>query len=269
MTPERPDDGWSSLAAWYDAKQGETGDLWHRALIDPGLVARIGDVAGLRLLDVGCGNGYLARRFAAAGATVVAVDATEAMVERARARGDAGGRVAYLNGDASALPSLESGTFDLAYSNMALMDMADAAGVLREIGRLLREDGRFVATLSHPCFDNGLDSTWLVEKFPRGTTTVGRVMRTYREPFRSEVPWNAGEEGPRYTGAYHRPLSWYAHALSEAGFVIESLDEPTPLPEMLGGASVEGPWIVKVPLHLVIGARRRREPLRPGAGSAP
>ncbi len=269
MAPEPVDDGWADLAEWYDLKQGDTGDLWHRALIDPPLLARIGDVADRHLLDVGCGNGYLARRLASAGATVVGVDVTPQVIERARARGDAGGRVSYLCANAARLPELASGSFDLAYSNMALMDMADAAGAIGEVGRLLRPGGRFVAALSHPCFDNGLDSSWLAERFPREGTRVGRVMRSYREPFRSEVPWQVDEGSPRFTGSYHRPLSWYAGALSDAGLLIESLDEPAPLAEMLGGASVEGPWIAKVPLHLVIGARSIPARIRPGAGSAP
>ncbi|HEV2359820.1 MAG TPA: hypothetical protein VGZ23_19695 [bacterium] len=53
---------WEAMAAWYDAKQGDDGDLWHRTLIDPALLRVVGPVAGRRLLDLACGNGYLARR---------------------------------------------------------------------------------------------------------------------------------------------------------------------------------------------------------------
>jgi ubiquinone/menaquinone biosynthesis C-methylase UbiE len=267
VAEEPVDDGWSALADWYDTKQGESGDLWHRSLIDPGLLRQIGDVRGLRLLDLGCGNGYLARRLARLGATVVAVDVTAGAIDRARARGDADGRVTYRLADAAHLSELASGSFDLAYSNMALMDMPETEEALREVGRLLRPDGRFVASISHPCFDNGLDSTWLVEKSPLGRVTIGRVMRSYREPFRAEVPWAMPDGTTRRTGSYHRPLSWYARALADAGLLIEALDEPAPLPEMLGEANGEGPWIAQVPLHLVIAARAVPGRIRPGAGS--
>jgi len=57
-------DSWGRMAGWYDAKQGDTGDFWHRTLIDPTFLRVVGDVRGLYVLDLGCGNGYLSRRFA-------------------------------------------------------------------------------------------------------------------------------------------------------------------------------------------------------------
>lgn len=63
-------EAWEELAAWYDEKMGDEGDLWHRTLIDTGLLQVLGPVRGLELLDLGCGNGYLCRRFAREGARV-------------------------------------------------------------------------------------------------------------------------------------------------------------------------------------------------------
>ena len=78
--------GWDQMVEWWDAQIGEEGDLWHRALIDPPLLRLVGDVAGQRVLDLACGNGYLSRRFARQGAAVVGVDATAPIIERARTR---------------------------------------------------------------------------------------------------------------------------------------------------------------------------------------
>src|SRR5215211_149204 len=71
------------MAAWWDEKQGEEGDRWHRTLIDPVLERVLGDVEGVRVLEVASGNGYLARRFARRGARVTAGDGSEGMLERA------------------------------------------------------------------------------------------------------------------------------------------------------------------------------------------
>src|SRR5438034_10343696 len=80
-----PADSWGRMAEWYDAKQGDTGDFWHRTLIDPTFLRVVGDVRGLHVLDLGCGNGYLSRRFARGGATVVAADASSQIIDRALA----------------------------------------------------------------------------------------------------------------------------------------------------------------------------------------
>jgi 2-polyprenyl-3-methyl-5-hydroxy-6-metoxy-1,4-benzoquinol methylase len=61
--------GWDQMTDWWDENIGDEGDLWHRTLIDPPLLDLVGEVSGLHLLDLACGNGYLSRRFARQGAT--------------------------------------------------------------------------------------------------------------------------------------------------------------------------------------------------------
>lgn len=243
---------WDRLADWYDAKQGDDGDLWHRTLIDPTFLRVVGEVRGQRLLDLGCGNGYLSRRFARAGADVVGVDASAPVIARAKAREAKNPLgIRYLASDATQRIPLESETFDIVASNMVLMDMEDAEGAIREAARVLRSGGRFVASLSHPCFDQGPSSTWIMERSFR-TTRVWRKIGRYRHPFADEMPWGI-EDRTVTTIGYHRPLSWYARVLREAGFLIRSLEEPEPTKEFIEG-SPQGPFVVEIPLHLVIEA---------------
>jgi ubiquinone/menaquinone biosynthesis C-methylase UbiE len=248
-------DSWERLAEWYDEKQGDTGDLWHRTLIDPTFVRVVGDIRGLRVLDLGCGNGYLSRRFAREGAKVVAVDASAPIVDRARTRESREPLgVEYHVANAARLEFLPAATFDLVACNMALMDIEDAAGAIREVARVLRADGRFVASLSHPCFDQGPSSTWLFERFFR-STKVWRKIERYRAPFADEIPWEMTPGKIVTTTGYHRPLSWYAHALRDAGFLIQSLEEPSPSEEFVK-TSPQGRYVADIPLHLVIEAVR-------------
>ena len=95
---------------------------------------------GERILDLGCGDGALTARLVEAGAMVVGVDASEAMVAAARARGlDArvmdGGRLSFTD------------EFDAVFSNAALHWMRDLEGVCRGAFRALQPGGRFVAEL--------------------------------------------------------------------------------------------------------------------------
>jgi ubiquinone/menaquinone biosynthesis C-methylase UbiE len=245
--------GWDQMADWWDEHLGDEGDLWHRALIDPPLLRLVGDVHGLRVLDLACGNGYLSRRFARQGATVIGVDANAPIVERARlreAREPLG--ITYYVGDAAQLALPDHATFDIVVCNMALMDIEDAAGAIQEVARVLRPRGRFVASQAHPCFDKMATSGWAIERiYP--DTTIWRKMSRYREVAVAEVPWQRIPDRVVYTRAYHRPLSWYVCALRAAGLLIAALEEPEPTEEFLAG-SEQGPWIAEIPLHCVLEA---------------
>ena len=246
---------WEAMAEWYDAKQGDDGDLWHRALIDPPLIRLIGPADGLRVLDLACGNGYLARRFARMGARVIGVDASAPIVERARRRESRSPLgITYHVGDATRLDMVDGGSVDVVMCNMALMDIEDAAGAIREASRVLRPGGRLVASLSHPCFDIVDASAWVIERADF-TTTIWRKVRRYRELSAGQVPWRTGDDHLAHTPGYHRPLSWYFRTLRGAGFVITGFEEPEPTDEFLA-ESPSGPWIAEIPMHCVIEARK-------------
>jgi ubiquinone/menaquinone biosynthesis C-methylase UbiE len=247
---------WEAMAEWYDRKQGDTGDLWHRSLIDPSLLKLVGRVAGLAVLDLACGNGYLARRWAREGARVVGVDASAAVIARARAReaGEPLG-VEYRVADAARLDGVPDGAFDLVASNMAMMDIPDAAGAMREAARVLRPEGRFVFSISHPCFDLMSRSAWQVE-YHVDRPAVWRKVTQYRQPYEEDVPWRVDEHRTFPTRGFHRPLAWYFAQLHSSGFAVEELDEPAPGEELVRD-SPQGPWIAQIPLHLVLACRKR------------
>lgn len=250
--------GWDTMAGWRDQRMGETGDLWHRAIIDPTLLAVIGPVQGLRVLEIGCGSGYLSRRFASAGAQAVGIDASAPTIgiARARERADPKG-VRYEILDASHLDGLGARSFDLVVANMALMDIPDVAGTVCEAARVLDRRGRFVFSISRPCFDLDAQSMWVVElaQTPSGAfaNTVWRKVSEYRNEIRRPVPWHVSETETVFTDSYHRTLSTYSRYLREAGLAITRLEEPAPLPEALEG-SPQGPMIAEIPLHLVVEA---------------
>ena len=245
--------GWEQMAEWWDNKLGDDGDLWHRTLIDPPVFKLVGEVSGERVLDLACGNGYISRRFARAGAEVIGVDANAAIVERARAREAREPLgITYHVSDAAQLPMLEDCSFDLVVCNMALMDIADAAGAVGEVARVLVPQGRFIASIAHPCFDKMETSGWVIEHmYP--TTTIWRKMSRYRELAVEHIPWPKAGDPPIITLAYHRPLSWYFQAFRAAGLVVASLEEPEPTEECKA-SDQQGSWVAEIPLHCVFEA---------------
>lgn len=95
---------------------------------------------GERILDLGCGDGWLTARLAAGGSQVVGVDSDAGMVEAARARG-----LTVLHQDAAKL-SVDA-QFDAAFSNAALHWMVDQEGVVAAVRAALVPGGRFVAEM--------------------------------------------------------------------------------------------------------------------------
>ena len=101
---------------------------------------------GRLTLDVGCGEGRVARDLRDAGHTVVGVDPSETMIAAAREADPDG---TYVLADAVALPFPDAHA-DVAVAFMSLMDMDDMAGALCEVARVLEPGGRLAVAVVHP-----------------------------------------------------------------------------------------------------------------------
>lgn len=161
---------WDRLAEWWDATIGD-GNVT-QDLVEPIIERLLEPAPGLRILDVACGAGRMARRLADRGAVITAVDASEGFLERARQR-SAGyeDRITFSRVDATdvdSLVSLGERRFDAAVATFALMDMAEITPLATALARLLRPDGSFVLTITHPVFNSG-DFRPAVESYEEGT----------------------------------------------------------------------------------------------------
>jgi SAM-dependent methyltransferase len=108
------------------------------------LVGRLEPRAGERWLDVATGTGAIAIRAARAGADVVGVDITTALLEQARANAD-GLAIRWDEGDAQDLP-YEDASFDVVASCFGVIFAPDDQAVARELARVCRRSGRLGLT---------------------------------------------------------------------------------------------------------------------------
>lgn len=120
----------------------------------PFVLAACEPVAGLRVLDLGCGEGYVARRIAARGAaSITAYDISPGMIEQAR-RAEAAQPLGidYRVGDASRDLGLPASGFDLVIAVFLFnyLDTTQTTAVMRAVHHALRPGGRFVYTVPHP-----------------------------------------------------------------------------------------------------------------------
>jgi ubiquinone/menaquinone biosynthesis C-methylase UbiE len=137
---------YDSFAAAYSASNEN--NLFNAYYARPEMIRLAGDVAGLNVLDVGCGSGPLMEALRAKDAVVSGFDLSPAMVELARQRlsEDADVRVADLG---APLPYPDH-AFDLVVASLSLHYVKDWASALAELRRVLKPGGRLIVSIIHP-----------------------------------------------------------------------------------------------------------------------
>jgi SAM-dependent methyltransferase len=231
---------WERHAGWWQREFASGSDPEYDEQLLP-LVARH-LVGARRVLDVGCGEGQVARRVAGPHAEVVGLDPTLGQIRAAHARGS-GPR--YARARAEALPC-RSDSFDAVVVCLALEHVDAFEIAIDEVARVLRHGGRFLLLLSHPLLQaprsGWVDDPSLGEHYWRIGTYLGDS---------AEVDEVAPGVSLRFV---HRPLSRYVHAMGQAGLLIEDMEEPPP-PRTL----VEDVWkfaeASTIPRVLVVRAR--------------
>ena len=187
-----------------------------------GLAALIGPGRG-EALDVGCGEGRVARLLRELGYRVTAVDAVREMLAAARGAGSAD---AYAVAAAAALPFPDA-SFDLIVAYNVLMDLDDLAGALAEARRVIRADGRLVISIVHPLQDRGAFQS-------PGPDAVFALTADWFATTRFESRDARDGLAMDFAG-WSRPLEAYVGALRGAGFALTDLREPPPDPGPLPG----------------------------------
>ena len=197
---------YDAMAAEYSADNhdGAYNSLYER----PAMLSMLGDVTGLRILDIGCGAGQLSHQLVAGGALLTGIDVSPAMVEIARGR--LGELATFTVGDLSEPLPFGPGSFDLAVASLVMHYIKDWTPVLKEILRVLTPDGSLTFSTHHPTMDWRLHS------------------RTdYFAKKQSTETWVKGGR-PFEVTTWRRPLAEISREIRDAGFVIDLIEEPMP-----------------------------------------
>ena len=210
---------WEDHAQWWI--DGFTGG------VDPEYVEQIIPMAlreldgYARVLDVGCGEGQIARVLQSRTSVqsfVVGVDPTQGQVDVAveRSVGEQ-----YLRSGADALP-FPDGSFDAVLACLVFEHIDALDEAVSEVARILRPGGRFSFFLNHPLLQTP-NSGWIDDQMIDPPEQYWRIGSYLDEA----ITFEEVEPGVRVR-FLHRPLSRYVNTLAEHGLFLEAMFEPAP-----------------------------------------
>ncbi|MDQ2903095.1 MAG: methyltransferase domain-containing protein [Chloroflexota bacterium] len=230
-----------AIADWSNAPRevldnfGDEGDFARQHLLNPAIFALLGDVRGKRVLDAGCGQGYLARLLARKGALVTGIEPARTLYQYAdgRERTEKLG-IAYIQADLSS-PNALASVFDYVVANMVLMDIPDHQAAMHHCIAALKPGGGLIFSILHPCFDEP-ESEWGT----KGCVEVREYFKEYAVPQKS------------FGYFFHRTLSSYVNLVIREQCTIREIIEPQ-LDEALAET---WPRAVHVPSFIVVHATK-------------
>ncbi|GAC1540879.1 MAG: class I SAM-dependent methyltransferase [Candidatus Velthaea sp.] len=195
--------------AFADAYAQRTRDnLFNARYERPALRALIPPVGGKRVLDAGCAAGEHSRWLFEQGASVTAIDVSEAMIALAIER--LGPDVRIVQHDLDEPLPFTAGAFEVIVSSLALHYARDLAATLNEFARVLTPNGILVFSTHHPMLANAGDR--------------------YSETHIIDETWDGFSSAPVRVRWYHRSFETIARALEDARFTIDAIREPMPDP---------------------------------------
>ncbi len=215
-------DLWEAHSGWWQDGFTEGADPEYVEQILP-LAADL--LAGYdRVLDVGTGEGQVARLASARGSsTVVGIDPTANQVTEAARRGGGPG---YARAGADQLPFADA-SFDAVVACLVFEHIEAVDDAIDEVARVLRPGGRFAFFLNHPLLQTP-GSGWIDDHMVDPPEQYWRI-----GPYLMEDHTVEEVEKGVFIPFIHRPMSRYVNAMAEAGLVLRRMVEPSPPPGFL------------------------------------
>jgi SAM-dependent methyltransferase len=239
--PEFYDDAvvFSTYMSRRDGRVDSPNDVLEKPVIDE----LTGNLAKLRILDLGCGDARYGREALQQGClSYVGIDGSQKMIELANQQlAGTSGKVVRATIEAWIYPQQQ---FDLVISRLALHYLEDIITVFTNVYCALVKDGRFVFSVEHPVITS-CDQAWQT-----GGPRQDWIVDNYFETGPRQTLWMGGE-----VIKYHRTVEDYFTALRRAGFVVDAVRESRPVRERFSDqATYERRK--RIPLMLFFSARR-------------
>ena len=209
---------WDRIASLRLDQITQGRDVSYCHVLEPTMLDLVQDCDRTSVLDMGCGVGILTTKLAEVSGRVIGIDISGESIGLARQHASKSSNVAF---SAISIEDFATGAeerFTLITANMVLMTVLDLQSALCAVARLLSSRGKFVLTVTHPCF---WPTYWRYDKAD---------WFDYSKEIPIEAPFRLSLDGQSefITTHVHRPLEQYFSALHTCGLAVTSLIEPQP-----------------------------------------
>ena len=216
---------WDQHAKWWLETFSDGADVEYAEEIVP-LVTKV--FAGReRVLDLGCGEGQIARALHAANGTIEIFGLDSSGVQLSNARDKSPSDIAFVQAAAEQVP-FANGSFDGVVCCLSIEHCEDVDRVLEEVARVLRAGGAFFLLINHPLYQ-GIGSGFVDDQI------LGEHYWRVGPYLEERVAFEEVDSGVSLPFA-HRPLSRYINPLSRRDLLLIQMYEPAPLAAFLAGS---------------------------------
>jgi len=227
---------WEQSGKWYNKIVGTRGHYFHENLILPNVLRLLNLEKNSTLLDIGCGQGILAKKIPPT-IEYTGIDLAKNLINFAKLS-DKNRRHSYLIADATKPLPLNNRNYSHAAAILALQNIENAASAIQQVSYCLQNKGKFIIVLNHPCFRIPRQSGWgggrlsdrarLRAQRDRGggeNQIQYRYINRYMSPLKIPINMHPGKNQSELTWSFHQPLSYYIQSLKANGFLVDSIEE--------------------------------------------
>lgn len=217
------DTSWGKVAGWYDELLEKKDGTYQKEVILPNLLRLLDPQKEEVVLDIACGQGFFSRAISEKGSRVIGSDIAKELIGIARLHSPK--EIAFNIAPADKLDFASDSSIDKAIIVLALQNIENLQGSIREAYRVLKPKGKLFIVLNHPAFRIPKNSSW---QWDENNKKQYRRIDSYMSDIKERIEMNPGEirsGEKRFTISFHRPLQAYFKSLNKAGFLIGRFEE--------------------------------------------
>jgi SAM-dependent methyltransferase len=227
------------FAEFWNDRTGKNGGIYKRLILDPLMFKIAGSLNDKTILDLGCGNGYLAPKFVSQNPKkLILADISPHNLEFAKQKLN-DSKIEYLVQDVTVPWKIDDSSIDAIYSNLMFNEIESIDFAIKEAFRTLNQGGKFIFSVTHPSWDLFIYAQEKAGKESKKIKGLGSYFQRGKAEFMmdqkliddSELAKKYDEEFK--VSHYHRTVADYFDALTKAGFVVKNLLEPELTEEFL------------------------------------